>query len=103
MRTGYEIREGSTMIAERCQGTMIRTGRLDPIAYTYEADYHCPQCAERRFGTDAEGWIPADALDQEGNLIGAVAPWDEWQQFSGERETLNCADCGEELDEYIPA
>jgi len=23
---------------------------LDPIAYTYEADYHCPSCTEVRFG-----------------------------------------------------
>jgi hypothetical protein len=23
-----------------------------PIGYTYEADYHCPQCAEDRFGLD---------------------------------------------------
>ena len=22
----------------------------DPVAYTYEADAHCPACAEKRFG-----------------------------------------------------
>lgn len=49
----------------------------DPIAYTYEADVHCPGCAVRRFGHDENGFVPEDAVDGEGNPVGAVAPWDE--------------------------
>ena len=51
-----------------------------PIAYTYEADTHCPTCAEARYGRSADGrWIaPEDSTDSEGNNVGAVAPWDEW-------------------------
>ena len=54
----------------------------DPIAYT-EADYHCPDCAEARFGRcPDDGFIacPDDPLgtahftDFEGNPVGVVAP-----------------------------
>ena len=41
----------------------------DPVAYTYEADHHCPACAEARFGPGVEG------IDNEGNAVGAVFPW----------------------------
>jgi hypothetical protein len=51
---------------------------LDPIAYTYEADYHCPSCAFARFGEDEHGFVPEDAEDYEGNGVGALAPWEEW-------------------------
>ncbi len=58
-------------------------GKYDPIAYTYEADIHCPDCAEARFGRGPDGFIaslaaPTLPIDREGNLVGAVAPWDEW-------------------------
>lgn len=62
-----------------------------PIAFTYDADTHCPPCALRRFGHDTdEGgslrpWPPESARDGEGNTIGAIAPWDEW--CSPERDT----------------
>ena len=72
----------------------------DPIAYTYEADYHCPDCAFKRFGQDEAGFVPADARDGEGNHVGAVAPWDAWAQFDGGPEVLACSDCGRVLDEY---
>lgn len=75
-------------------------GYPHPIAYTYDADYHCPACTGRRFGVDAEGWIPQDATDSEGNPVGAVAPWDEWQNFGGGDETLVCGTCGGIIDEW---
>lgn len=58
-----------------------------PIAYTYEADTHCPACAISRFGHEkAPGpagdvnmpWPPEDAVDSEGNQVGAIFPWEEW-------------------------
>ena len=79
---------------------MIRTGYPHPIAYTYEAAHHCPECAARRFGVDDNGDIPPTAIDREGNPVGAVAPWDEWQNFTGEREVLACDTCGREIEEY---
>lgn len=76
-----------------------------PIAYTYEADYHCPSCTAKRFGATFIG------EDREGNAVGAVAPWDEWHSCDdladclGTRPcqkcpaTLNCGTCGVELDD----
>ncbi len=63
-----------------------------------DADHHCPECAAAAHGTDAEGFIPEDAEDSEGNPIGAVAPWDEWHSGDADCETLTCGDCGAELD-----
>ncbi len=80
----------------------------DPIAYTYEADHHCPACAIARFGSGDNGigadrWPPETARDNEGNPIGAVAPWDEWFEPSEVRvQVLTCADCGRELARYEP-
>ncbi len=64
----------------------------DPIAYTYDADYHCPSCAEKAFGRDG--------LDNA-EEVGVLAPWDEWQQFTGEDEVLACGTCGRVIDEYL--
>jgi hypothetical protein len=73
----------------------------DPIAYTYEADHHCPACTFERFGRDEHGFPPEDAKDGEGNPIGVVAPWDEWQNIGEEGfQTLACSDCGSVLDTY---
>lgn len=67
-----------------------------PIAYTYEADYHCPSCTEARFGRDEWGWIGGDAEDDEGNPVGAVAPWDEWWEPSETGpQSLVCGTCRE--------
>lgn len=66
----------------------------EPIAYTYEADYHCPNCAEARFG---EG-VPDSAEDSEGNPIGAVSPFDEWWEPDYLCESLYCGDCHAILD-----
>lgn len=60
----------------------------DPIAYTYEADTHCPGCAFERFGRDANGFVPASARDGEGNPVGAIAPWDEASN------SVVCGTCG---------
>ena len=66
---------------------LVRIGYPAPVAYTYEAAVHCPECTGARFGATAEGWIPEDAVDREGNGIGAIAPWDE-------DDTTNCDTCG---------
>ena len=76
------------------------TGHLDPIAYTYEADYHCPACAFARFGRDSHGFVPEGAEDDGGNPVGAVAPWDEWFSVGYGPQVLVCGDCGGVLDEY---
>jgi len=73
----------------------------DPIAYTYEADYHCPDCAEKRFGRGEDGWIAQDAEDNEGNPVGVVAPWDEWQQGDQAVEILRCGTCERVIEEYV--
>lgn len=74
----------------------------EPIAYTYEADYHCPGCAFEAFGQDEFGTVPESAVDSESNPIGALSPWDEWYEPSIEGpQTLACGTCGgviEELD-----
>ena len=61
------------------------------IAFTYEADYHCPTCAIKRFGQT----IMADSRglrDSEGNEPHAVFSTDE---------ILNeecCGDCFEKIN-----
>jgi hypothetical protein len=61
-----------------------------PIAYTYEADVHCPECATERFGA---GLDAAETEDTEGNPIGAVFTWDEWTDGAW------CGDCHEMIIE----
>lgn len=60
-----------------------------PVAYTYEADVHCPECTKERFGKDLD-----NATDSEGNQVHPVAPWDE---MSPEGEY--CGTCGNEISE----
>lgn len=75
-------------------------GHFDPIAYTYEADYHCPDCAIERFGSDELGFVPINAEDDEGNPVGVVAPWDEWcDPDNHECEVMVCGDCGTWIEE----
>jgi hypothetical protein len=73
------------------------------VAYTYEADVHCPDCAAHRafvgllartpplqMGTDEHG-LAFDLIDREGNPVRPVFSTDE-------RDTLtHCGDCMEEL------
>ena len=68
---------------------------LDPIAYTYEASEHCPDCAFARFGRDQYGFVPEDATDGEGNPIGAVAPWEAFED-----RDMSCGTCGALIHEY---
>ena len=82
------------------------------IAYTYDADVHCPDCAKARFKPDAappassfeeellwdarrRGWIdahgiPDTAQDSEGNPVRPVFSTDEF-------EAPHCGDCGTKL------
>lgn len=52
------------------------------VAYTYEADVHCVNCTNTRFGQyirfprDTNG-IPLDSTDREGNTIHPVFSTDE--------------------------
>lgn len=69
----------------------------DPIAYTYDADTHCPGCATARFGEDESGNVPDDAYDNGGNAVGAIFSWTEWWQIDGKCETLVCGTCGGEI------
>jgi len=62
----------------------------DVIAYTYEADTHCAECARERFGDALD---EPDTQDDEGNPIGAIFSTDEHP------EGLSCGDCNEELRE----
>lgn len=82
---------------------------LDPIAYTYNAEHHCPECTERKFGRCYEGHIACghtptsswiEVTDDEGNEPGAIAPWDEWhvcsehlQDFPDYAAVLMCGTC----------
>lgn len=71
-----------------------KTASHEPIGYTYEADVHCPDCAEARHGRSARGFIGEDKHDGEGNPVGVIAPWDETHPH-GE----HCGTCGERIAE----
>jgi hypothetical protein len=75
------------------------------IAYTFEADVHCPACTKARapslrldhahphaIGTPMldEHGVEYDLADREGNLIHPVLDTDE-------HEFTACSDCGEEV------
>ena len=70
------------------------------IAYTYEADYHCPTCTHKRFPE------PDSALDNEGNRVRRVNHYYEWMEldksFCMENpvQKLICGDCHELLWTY---
>jgi hypothetical protein len=70
------------------------------IAYTYDADVHCVDCARKQFwmGPVAgqavhrdEHGIPVHQQDSEGNPVHPVFSTDE------QLEPLFCGDCGEEI------
>ena len=73
------------------------------IAYTYEADVHCIDCTNKRFGATPTYRIHRD---NEGNLVHPVFSTDEWQEldegFLAENPTqyLVCGDCHEIIDTY---
>lgn len=60
------------------------------IAWSYEADHHCCDCTEKRFGAD----VPESSRDNEGNPIHPVFSTDE-QLSEGEdnRLPLVCGTC----------
>jgi len=71
------------------------------LAYTYEADHHCEDCAVARFGDAVLGlddrWESLE--DSEGNTPHPVFASDEWWDVtSDECETLHCGDCLAECD-----
>lgn len=73
----------------------------DVIGYTYDASYHCPNCARERFGTDEHGFVPDSAEDSEGNPVGAIFEDSEWYDYYGtEDQTLYCNSCDCEIDVY---
>lgn len=67
----------------------------DPIAYTYDADIHCPACAVARFGAEpGYRWVRESAIDSEGNPVGAISPWDD-----DDPDGIVCGTCGETVTE----
>lgn len=73
---------------------------MDPIAYTYEADIHCPDCAVKRFGRDDRGLpVPAGVQDREGNEPGAVFSWTERGGDGTQGES--CGTCGAVIREPL--
>jgi hypothetical protein len=74
----------------------------DPIAYTFEADAHCPACTIARFGAEpGRSWAREDARDSEGNTVGAIAPWDEWcDPREAGRVVLWCGTCSGIIEEH---
>lgn len=79
------------------------------IAYAYDADIHCPECARERFpanttlirprsngkelydtGPDDENGVGYDALDREGNAVHPVFSTDELHY-------THCGDCRQPL------
>lgn len=74
---------------------------MQPLAYTYEADHHCRECTIERFGGSGN-FIAEGAIDNEGNMVGALFSWDEWYAndiFEGNSEAvLNCGTCHSEID-----
>lgn len=89
---------------------------MDIIAYTYEADYHCIDCTNKRFAYYHTGivrdehvdwWgIYEDQKDSEGNFVHPVFVTDEWQEFDegyqleNPTQYLACGDCHGIIDEY---
>ena len=73
------------------------------IGYSYEADHHCIDCTNKRFGATPTYRIHRD---NEGNLIHAIFSTDEWQEydssFLAENPTqyLVCGDCHTIIEEY---
>ncbi len=64
-----------------------------PIAYTYEAAHHCPDCTARRFpACEEHGQLACCVVDSEGNEPGAIFSWDEVPDCG-----IYCDDCGREI------
>jgi hypothetical protein len=73
----------------------------DPIAYTYDGDYHCPDCALEEWGRGPDGFIGTS--NRAADEVDVVAPWDEWlDPYEAGVQTLNCGTCYTEIDRYEP-
>ena len=74
--------------------------KRDPIAYIFDASEHCPDCTEKRFGRDADGYIASHdtdgnyPIDSGGNEVGVVAPWEAFED-----RDMSCGTCGELINE----
>ena len=71
------------------------------IAYKYEADIHCVNCARLRFeakkGQRADGnGLALEATDREGNDLGVRFTTDEVT------EDIHCGSCGDEIVTVSP-
>ena len=69
------------------------------IAYTYEADYHCPDCGYARFGFKV---VIGTAFDREGNNPAPVFSTDEWCNYEGgfQHCDLACGTCHQFLKSH---
>lgn len=76
------------------------------VAWTYEADIHCLDCAEERFGPPLRisgSGRELEGIDSEGNQISPVF-LDQLSEFSMDydefdgRATVNCGTCHEEIE-----
>jgi hypothetical protein len=85
------------------------------IAYTYEADMHCPTCARERFGLsggvrtndtdpmlDYRG-VRTDAVDREGNPVTPVFADADWCGEQYLSHSLECADCQYVMASHSPS
>jgi len=63
---------------------------MNIIGYTYEADYHCVDCTENRFGQDDLGY--AFTVDNEDNLVHPIFSIDEIDSDAV------CGDCLKEIE-----
>jgi hypothetical protein len=75
----------------------------DVIAWIYDADHHCEQCAEERFGKD---FADLDScVDGEGNEITAVMEWEttlsEDHDWSTGPSVTGCGTCGDIVEYQI--
>ena len=59
----------------------------DVLGYTADADTYCEDCARKRYGGTDE-----NALDSEGNELGAIFADSEWDR------PVHCADCHAHLE-----
>lgn len=69
----------------------------EPIAFVHEADFYCLYCAAHQF-TQGGGWrdIGELATDSEGRPI--IPVFSEWCEHEPGYHTLDCCECGRELD-----
>jgi hypothetical protein len=84
------------------------------ICYTYDADHHCEECMVNMLWNRGQPYMflsyddviawSEKAKDSEGNPIHPMFDTEEWYAndiFEGNKSaTLNCGDCGKELDTY---